>query len=123
MKNQSFPFQKLEVWHESKDLCLSIYLISNGFPTNEQFGLTNQIRGAALSIPTNLAEGSSRITRKEQARYTEIAFGSLMEVANLLIIAKELNYINEISVEPILDKIATLGKRLSTLRNSQNRVK
>ena len=77
------------------------------------------MRRAAISVPANPAEGSSRITKKEQARFTEIAFGSLMELANLLIIAQELKFVDSKAADPVLDNIKMLGKRLSSLRNSQ----
>jgi four helix bundle protein len=116
---KEFPFQKLEVWHDAKELSLIIYQITRSISSNEKFGLISQMRRAAISVPANLAEGSSRITKKEQARFTEIAFGSLMELANLLIIAQELKFVDSKAIDPILDNIKMLGKRLSSLRNSQ----
>ena len=116
---KEFPFQKLEVWHDAKELSLIIYQITRSISSNEKFGLISQMRRAAISVPANLAEGSSRITKKEQARFTEIAFGSLMELANLLIIAQELKFVDSKAADPVLDNIKMLGKRLSTLRNSQ----
>ncbi|MGE0931805.1 four helix bundle protein [Cytophagales bacterium EPR-FJ-38] len=116
---KEFPFQKLEVWHDAKELSLIIYQITRSISSNEKFGLISQMRRAAISVPANLAEGSSRITKKEQARFTEIAFGSLMELANLLIIAQELKFVDSKAVDPVLDNIKMLGKRLSSLRNSQ----
>jgi len=90
-----FSFEKLDVWKLSMTLTKSVYKLTKVFPDEEKFGLTSQIRRASVSIASNIAEGSSRITGKEQARYSEISFGSLLEVLNQLIIATELEYISE----------------------------
>ena len=82
----TYYFEKLEVWKLSKDLVKEVYLITNNFPNEEKFNIVSQIRRAVISIPTNLSEGSSRSTRKDQANFTTISFSSLMEVLNLLIL-------------------------------------
>ena len=76
-----FPFEKLEVWQLAKELILAIYNVSKRFPANEQYGLINQINRAVISVASNLAEGSSRISQKDQAHFSQLAYGSLMEVA------------------------------------------
>lgn len=86
----------LEAWKESINLVKSIYKISSSFPKEEQYGLISQIRRAAVSIPSNIAEGSARTSAKETVRFLDIALGSLAEVETQIIIAKELEYINDI---------------------------
>lgn len=90
-----FSFERLNVWQRGRELCKLIYQISKSFPADEKFGATQQIRRAALSITCNLAEGSSRHKAAEKARFSEIAFGSLMEVLNLLIMGVDLEFIEE----------------------------
>jgi four helix bundle protein len=94
-----FSFEKLEVWRLARELNKTIYGISKKFPDEEKFGLTSQIRRASVSISSNIAEGSARISGKEQARFTEIAYGSLLEVLSQLIIANDLEYISETQID------------------------
>lgn len=89
-------YQDLDVWKKSIELVKEIYLITNKFPQDERFGLTAQIRRAAISIPSNIAEGASRYSDKESARFMDIALGSISEVETQLIIAKELGFIEKI---------------------------
>lgn len=90
-----FGFEKLDVWNNSIIFVQQLYNLTEQFPKHEIYCLTSQIRRAAISIPSNIAEGSTRNSLKDQARFTEIAFGSLIEVLNQLMIANKLNYINE----------------------------
>ena len=83
-----FSFEKLNVWQLSLTFANDIYKITKSFPVEERYGLTNQLRRASISIASNLAEGSSRSNRNDKARFTQIAFGSLMEVLCQLTIAK-----------------------------------
>lgn len=83
-------FEKLTVWIDSKELIKLIYLITKEFPTEEKFGLTNQIRRAGISVASNLAEGTSRNTNKDKAHFTTLSFSSLMEALNQIIISYEL---------------------------------
>ena len=114
-----YSFEKLEVWQLGRELTVDIYRISRDFPEDEKFGLTSQIRRAAISITSNIAEGSSRQTGKEQARFTEIAFGSLLEVLNQIIIASDLEYIEKEVVSNERTLIEELGNKLNKLRESQ----
>ena len=90
-----FSFEKLEVWKESILLVKAIYKLPDNFPSTEKFGLISQLRRASISISSNLAEGTSRNTNKDKARFSTIAYSSTMEVLNQLLISKELNFINE----------------------------
>jgi len=88
----SKSFQELLVWQKSHALVIEIYLISKNFPKDELYGLTNQLRRAAVSIPSNIAEGYGRYSIAEKVRFFNIAQGSLNEVKYYLILAKDLNY-------------------------------
>ena len=114
-----YSFEKLKVWEESILLVKSIYLISKKFPNEEKFGLTSQMKRSAVSIASNIAEGTSRQTKKDKAHFTTIAYSSTMELLNQLIIAKELEYIDEtkcIEIRLIINKVANM---LNALRKSQ----
>ncbi|WHZ16840.1 MAG: hypothetical protein OJF52_003690 [Nitrospira sp.] len=87
------PHKKLDVWNMAIDLTLGIYHVSESFPKEERFGLTNQMRRAALSVPSNIAEGAARQTRKEFMNYLHMAQGSLSELDTHLEPAKRLDYL------------------------------
>jgi four helix bundle protein len=121
MKGHFFSFEKLEVWKNSIKFAKLIYNVTNYFPNEERFGLVPQIRRAAISISSNIAEGSAKKSLKEQAKFTEISFGSLLEILNQTIIAKELKYINEEKYTEIREKILELSRQINALKNSQLR--
>ena len=79
-KDYKFQFEKLNVWNESRSLVVKVYKLLDLFPNVEQYALCSQLRRAVISVPSNIAEGNSRIAIKEQIHFTEIAFSSLMEV-------------------------------------------
>ena len=114
-----YSFEKLEVWKESIKLVKSIYDLTKGFPESERFGLINQLRRASVSIASNLAEGTSRSTNKDKAHFTTMAYSSLMEVLNQLIISKELDYISNKNIEEFREHISKVSNMLNALRNSQ----
>ncbi len=114
-----YSFEKLNVWQKARELNKNIYLISNQFPNEEKFGLTSQIRRAVISVSSNIAEGSSRKSGKEQARYTEIAYGSLLEVLNQIILANDLKYIDSATVLKTRELIEEIGNKLNRLKESQ----
>ena len=111
MEGITYSFQKLTVWQESKKLVVDVYHLLESFPTFEKYALCDQIRRAIVSVPSNIAEGSGRKSLKEQIHFLEIAYGSLMESYNQLLIAIDLTYITEESVEtikPTIDKVAKM---------------
>ncbi len=114
-----YSFEKLEVWKLSRKLNKNIYQISSQFPDSERFGLISQIRRACVSVSSNIAEGSSRSSGIEQARYTEIAYGSLLEVLNQLILANDLEYINVDVVTNERELIEEIGNKLNRLKEAQ----
>lgn len=88
-------FKKLLVWQKAYDLALAIYKCSQKFPSSEIYGLTSQLRRAAVSISANIAEGSERQYKKEFLQFLSISRGSLAEVETYLVLAKDLGYITE----------------------------
>jgi four helix bundle protein len=110
-----FPFEKLEVWYLAKDFAKEIYSIIKIFPKEELYGLSSQITRSAISIVTNIAEGSSRKSKKDKAYYYPLAFSSLMEVAAQLFIAREFNYITDDCLNNMRDKIYELSNKLNAL--------
>ena len=88
-------FKELLVWQKSRELVKEIYLVTEKFPKEEQFGLISQLRRAAISIPSNIAEGCGRRTNKDTKRFIEIAQGSSFEVETQLILAYDLGFISK----------------------------
>jgi four helix bundle protein len=108
-------FQELKVWQLSKELAVSIYKITNEKKFKSDFGLTDQIRRAAISIPSNIAEGDERGTNKEAVRFLFIAKGSLAELRTQLIIAHEIGYIDLEVLKDMNEQCQTLGKMIGSL--------
>jgi four helix bundle protein len=112
-----FSFEKLDVWIESKELTKSIYQITMSFPDSEKFGLVSQLRRASVSICSNIAEGTSRISDKDKAHFISISYSSTMEVLNQLILSYELDYINETNYLNYRNQINSITNKLNSLRN------
>ena len=115
---KSFSFERLEVWIESKGFAIDIYKLTRDFPEEEKYGLVSQLRRAVISLSSNIAEGSSRTTSKDQARFYQLAFGSLMEVLSQLLISIELEFIEKEKEELMREKISKISNKLNALRNS-----
>jgi len=113
-----FYFRKLKVYQQAMDLVASIYRLSSIFPPQERNGLTNQLRRAAISVPSNIAEGMGRFSKKERIHFLEIANGSLMEVMCQLEIALKLEYILQEQFEEQEHLISATTKMLLGLRNT-----
>lgn len=110
MKN----FRDIKVWHKAHDLTLKVYKITETFPREEIYGLTSQIRRAAASIPTNIAEGNGRSSDAELARFLEIAFGSTSEVEYLLLLSKDLSLLDTSTYERINGEVIEIKRMLAT---------
>lgn len=91
----TYGFEKMSAWQLARQTVKLIYLKTKNFPKEETFGITSQIRRAGVSICCNLAEGSARMSPTDQYRFYEIAFGSAVEVVNLLVICCDLEYLND----------------------------
>lgn len=111
-------YKDLKVWQKSIDLVDEVYSVTNTFPKNEQFGLTSQLRRAACSIASNIAEGSAKRSKKEYVRFVNIAYGSLAEIETQIIIAQRQGYIEPSKTEKIEAQTTEIGKMLNGLRNS-----
>lgn len=116
-----YGFEKLEVWKEAKEFTKNIYRVTNSFPDSERFGLTNQLRRASVSICSNIAEGTTRNSFKDQAHFSTIAFGSAVEVINQLIIAFELDFISESEYLNLRQVIESITNKINSLKNYQLR--
>ena len=101
-------FRDLEVWKQSMDLSVELYKITKGFPKEEQFGLVSQIRRAAISIPSNISEGSSRSSVKEYIQFLNVANGSLSEIETQIELAVRLKYIEENSLQNQINHIRSM---------------
>ena len=111
-------YRELDVWERGMDLVEEIYRLTKGFPSQEKFGLTNQIRRAAVSVPANIAEGYGRSHRGDYLRHLSVANGSLMEVETHLIIAGRLKYLNKEQAKKAWDLIQETSKMLTALIKS-----
>ena len=109
---------QLDVWREGIALVKAMYDATNGFPTEERYGLTSQIRRAAVSIPANIAEGAARGTQKEFLRFLIIARGSISELETLLTIAKEVGFLSEGKAGDLDNSCDQVSSRLSGLIDS-----
>lgn len=114
-----YPFEKLRVWGSARDLIKKVYRVTKAFPRSETYGLTSQTNRAAVSVAANLAEGSSRTSRKDQAHFSQIAYGSLMELACLLIVAVDLEFLAAEQEETLRAEIESVSRQLNALRNTQ----
>jgi four helix bundle protein len=113
-----FNFEKLDVWQEAIQFADLVCELTDDFPGEERFGLTNQIRRAAVSISSNIAEGSSRVSRTDLARFVEIATGSLFEVVSQSAIALRRKMIAQNNYNEIYAAAEKQSKMLSGLRRS-----
>lgn len=116
---KTYSFESLKAWQTSKELAKIVYEITRNFPADERYGLTSQIRRSAVSVPTNIAEGSGRITGKDKAHFTTQSYSSLMEVLNHAIIAQELGYMSKSQLDVIRTHVDQIAPLLSGLRNAQ----
>ena len=105
-------FHKLGIWQRSHQLTLDVYKMSKSFPKDELFGLTSQIRRAASSIPTNIAEGCGRSSNKDYAHFLQIAIGSASEVEYELLLAHDLEYINDEAFNKLTSETIAIRKMI-----------
>ena len=108
-------FRNYEIYQEAMDIATLVYKKTKTFPKHEVFSLTNQLNRAVVSIASNIAEGASRESEKEFSHFLEIATGSAFEVETQLTIAKNLGYLKEEEIEPILAKLGKVERQLNQL--------
>jgi len=114
MKNK---FEQLKVLQETHRYVLDIYKVTGKFPNEEKYGLTNQLRRAAVSVASNIVEGNERKTRKEYIQFLYTAKGSLAETKYQLLLAKDLKYLSQLEYEELIVKTNTIGKMINSLIN------
>jgi four helix bundle protein len=116
---KTYSFEKLEVWQAARALTIDVYKLTAKFPSEEKFGIVNQMRRAAVSICSNISEGTSKNTGLEKARYTNISFCSLMELLNQLIISTDLQFMSNDELLEMRTKIDVVALKSTRLRDSQ----
>jgi len=115
----TFPFERLEVHRLALDFVDLVYNLTDKFPREEKYGIVSQARISASSVAANIAEGSARISAKEQARYSEIAFGSLAETFSHLLAAQRRDYLEKEQVDNLRPLVFELSNKINALRKSQ----
>lgn len=118
-------YRKIQAWQKSHELVLQVYKTTEVFPAKEIYGVTSQVRRAAMSVPTNIAEGYGRSTDSEIARFMDITLGSLNEIEYLLYLSVDLKYCAKQAFDDLSDKIIEIRKMLTaftkTLRGSSKK--
>lgn len=110
-------YTKYDIWIDGIEISLKVYEVTKGFPDEEKFGITSQVRRASISISSNFAEGCSRTSEKDFKRFIEIALGSAFELKTQLIISNKLGFLASNSLSELVEKIDKVSKQLNALRN------
>jgi four helix bundle protein len=113
-----FGFEKLDVWQKAIDYAGTIYQVTRGFPNDERFGLANQLRRSAVSVSSNIAEGSSRSSMTDFSRFLEIAYGSLLESVSELMVARKQEFVDVRVYDKLYNEAEQVAKMLSGLRRN-----
>jgi four helix bundle protein len=113
-----FGFEKLDVWQKAVNYADTVYQVTSSFPDEERFGLTNQLRRSAVSVSSNIAEGSSRSSKADFRRFIEIAYGSLLETVSEIKVAQKEQFLDKQAGERIYGEAEDLAKMLSGLRRT-----
>lgn len=113
-----FRFEKLDVWKDSIQYAQKIYKLADSLPKSETFGLNSQLKRAALSISSNIAEGTGSSTQKDFSRYLDNAIKSVIETASQLLFGKEMGYFRNESIETLYEQAELLIKRIQSLKRS-----
>ena len=111
-------YRDLEVWKKSRALVKQVYQLTQGFPKEEIYGLTSQLRRAVVSVPSNIAEGHSRSGTRDFIQFISLAIGSLAEVETQLLLAQDLDYLKEIEIKNTIENIHELQRMLHGLRTA-----
>ena len=119
--SQILSYRDLNVWKKGMDLVVDVHELTRAFPRHELYGLTSQTRRAAVSVPSNIAEGNGRFFRREYAHHVSIARGSVSEVATCLEIGKRLDYVSEEAVRGPLERAEEVSRMLLMLMRALNR--
>ncbi|NQY07238.1 MAG: four helix bundle protein [Flavobacteriaceae bacterium] len=111
-------FKDLEIWKQSRVFCSDIYRITSKFPDEEKFGITNELRRASISIPSNIAEGSSRSSNKEFCRFLEFGIGAAYEVQTQLLISADIGFLNNDDMDNTIEKITSIIKMMVKFKST-----
>ena len=114
-------YEDLAVWQEAMQLVEDIYSTTSTFPAAERFGLTAQIRRAAISVPSNIAEGHARASTRDYLRFLSISMGSLAETHTQLVLARRLGFVQARVSDQVYDRISNIGRMLRGLQTALNR--
>mgnify|MGYP006340800565 FL=1 len=112
-----FSFQKMKIYQLAKELAIYSYQLTEKYPQNERYAIMNQINRAAVSVPSNIAEGTSRRSNKEKLNFINIAYGSLMELVCQMEISYELKYITKEENDTIIQKTKNLSVKMRNYKN------
>ena len=112
-----FSFQKMKIYQLAEELAIYSYQLTEKYPQNERYAIMNQINRAAVSVPSNIAEGTSRRSNKEKLNFINIAYGSLMELVCQMEISYELKYITKEENDTIIQKTKNLSVKMSNYKN------
>ena len=110
-------YKDLDVWKKAMDLAVDVYALTENFPSSETYGLTMQMRRAAVSVPSNIAEGQARVSTKDFKRFLSISLGSLFELETQLILANRLGYIEKARFGIVLEKLQEIARMLRGLNS------
>ena len=108
-------FRKLNIWQKAKEIAVKIYYLTEKDVFKKDFSLKDQLRRAAISVPSNIAEGDERFTNKESIRYLYIANGSIAELITQLLICKDIGYLSGLNVNILVEELENLSKMIKTL--------
>lgn len=118
-----YSFEKLECWQHARQLAVWVYTTTKSFPTEEKFGIITQMRRAAISIASNIAEGTSRKTSKDQSHFSTVSYSSTIELLNDLIIANDLGFLASDMYSEGRERIEKQTLLIAGLRKSQQKAK
>jgi four helix bundle protein len=113
-----YSFEKLEVWQVARKLTKQVYEVTGNYPAEERFGLVAQMRRAAVSVGSNIAEGATRSSAKDQAHFYQLAFGSLVELISQLILSTDLGFLKAESYESTRLLVEEVGNKINALRKA-----
>ena len=111
-----YSFEKLEVWKEAIQLAVKTYKTTDLYPKEEKFGLISQMRRCSVSVSSNIAEGTARLTKKDKAHFMTMAYSSALELLNQVIISKELGFISEENYKNIRFEVESITNKINALR-------
>lgn len=121
VQTKAFRFERIEAWHLARAFNQQVYRLTRAFPQDEAFCLTAQLRRAAVSISSNIAEGSGRNSDADFAHFLEIAYGSLMECISQLYLALDERYLSKSELDKILDDAHLLASKIASLSKALGR--